>query len=359
MVLPAPKGLSNGGLADEVRRARREGSRWDAREAALIAEAEERQVARQEGYVSTTAWLAAVSGEPVPVCRSQVAVATALEAMPETRQAFAAGELSECRVRLLAQAQQLAPEQFAQDEAALVEAVAGASSQRAPQVLAEWKRTTDPEGAEREAERLHSLRALHLSPNWTQMLHLSGDLDPESGLIVLTAIRALAEPAALDREDTRTLAQRQADALVDLCRHYLDGGGDGSTSHPHLTVTVPWDTLEQGHGVIDTETGPLSVETVRRLACDSTVRRVILDEDLTPLDVGRNHRTVPQALREALDLRDKGCTHPGCQAPARWCDAHHIVHWADGGKTALANLRLLCRKHHRDAHHHQPYPRRQ
>ncbi|MBN2114806.1 MAG: HNH endonuclease, partial [Acidimicrobiia bacterium] len=65
------------------------------------------------------------------------------------------------------------------------------------------------------------------------------------------------------------------------------------------------------------------------------------------------------ALRKALELRDQHCTHPGCQIPARWCDAHHVVHWADGGTTDLSNLRLLCRQHHRHAHHHQPYPKRQ
>ncbi|MBN2114118.1 MAG: HNH endonuclease, partial [Acidimicrobiia bacterium] len=73
----------------------------------------------------------------------------------------------------------------------------------------------------------------------------------------------------------------------------------------------------------------------------------------------RATRIIPPALRKALELRDQHCTHPGCQVPARWCDAHHIQHWADGGKTDLSNLRLLCRKHHHDTHHHQPYPRRE
>ena len=31
-------------------------------------------------------------------------------------------------------------------------------------------------------------------------------------------------------------------------------------------------------------------------------------------------------------------------------DAHHIVHWADGGDTTLDNLTLLCRRHHRYLH---------
>ena len=74
--------------------------------------------------------------------------------------------------------------------------------------------------------------------------------------------------------------------------------------------------------------------------------------------MGRATRVIPDRLRRLLELRDRGCTHPGCQIPARWCDAHHITHWADGGTTDSANLRLLCRRHHTDAHNHQPYPLR-
>lgn len=73
-----------------------------------------------------------------------------------------------------------------------------------------------------------------------------------------------------------------------------------------------------------------------------------------PLDVGRETRTVPAGLRRALILRDRGCTFPGCDRPPGWTDAHHIVHWADDGTTALDNLVLLCRHHHRVTHH-QPW----
>ena len=66
------------------------------------------------------------------------------------------------------------------------------------------------------------------------------------------------------------------------------------------------------------------------------------------LDVGRQTRTIPPALRRALDARDRGCRFPGCGL--RFTDAHHIVHWADGGETTLGNTVLLCRSHHRRVH---------
>ena len=92
----------------------------------------------------------------------------------------------------------------------------------------------------------------------------------------------------------------------------------------------------------------VSAETSRRLACDASV--VVLHEgaDGSALDVGRKTRSIPPAIRRALNARDTGCRFPGCTA--RHCDAHHLVHWADGGRTSLDNLVLLCRRHHRLLH---------
>jgi hypothetical protein len=92
----------------------------------------------------------------------------------------------------------------------------------------------------------------------------------------------------------------------------------------------------------------VSAETSRRLACDAGVVFMSNDEKGITVDVGRRHRTVPAAIRRALEHRDRWCRFPGCDL--RCCDAHHIVHWADGGTTALTNLVLLCRRHHRAVH---------
>ena len=65
-----------------------------------------------------------------------------------------------------------------------------------------------------------------------------------------------------------------------------------------------------------------------------------------PLDVGRSTRTVPPYLRKAVVQRDKHCQFPGCYQPPSRCDAHHLIHWSQGGPTSLGNLRLLCKFHH-------------
>ena len=94
----------------------------------------------------------------------------------------------------------------------------------------------------------------------------------------------------------------------------------------------------------------IPVGTARRLACDASVMRVVLSERSEPLDVGRRSKVVPPSMRRAVIVRDRRCRFPGCDRPHTWCDAHHIVHWADGGSTALSNLILLCRQHHRAIH---------
>ncbi len=89
-------------------------------------------------------------------------------------------------------------------------------------------------------------------------------------------------------------------------------------------------------------------ETSRRLTCDAGVVQVTAGTDGSVLDVGRRTRTVPPAVRRALQVRDGGCRFPGCGL--RFTEAHHLVHWADGGETTLDNLVLLCRFHHRRVH---------
>lgn len=45
----------------------------------------------------------------------------------------------------------------------------------------------------------------------------------------------------------------------------------------------------------------------------------------------------------------RAAASPVC-ANARYIDAHHIHHWANGGETKPSNLVSLCRFHHRAVH---------
>ena len=92
----------------------------------------------------------------------------------------------------------------------------------------------------------------------------------------------------------------------------------------------------------------VSAETAQRISCDCGLVKVTHASDGSILDVGRRTRTIPPSLRRALEVRDKGCRFPGCGS--RFTEGHHIVHWAHGGGTSLANALLMCRFHHRLVH---------
>ena len=82
----------------------------------------------------------------------------------------------------------------------------------------------------------------------------------------------------------------------------------------------------------------------------SSLSDAALDEEL--VEQARAVRTVTPAQRKALAVRDRSCRFPGCDRPPTWCDAHHIKHWLDQGRTDLDNLILLCRRHHTLVHEH-------
>ncbi len=158
--------------------------------------------------------------------------------------------------------------------------------------------------------------------------------------------------------DPRTPEQRRGHAFTDLVN--LAVNADPTTSgaiSTQLIITTTLATLktqpgEHGTPCARTETGQhLSAGTIRKLACDARIIPLILGTNSEPLDIGRATRTIPAGLRRALIARDKHCAFPGCTRPARWANAHHITHWADGGRTALNNLVLLCDHHHDLIHH--------
>jgi hypothetical protein len=121
---------------------------------------------------------------------------------------------------------------------------------------------------------------------------------------------------------------------------------------PHVMITVPLDALRHTRGGTGTlhHAGVVPSSLARRMACDAKVIPVVMGGASEPLDIGRATRVIPPAIRRAVVLRDGGCRFPGCDRPQAWCDAHHVLHWADGGSTALSNLLLLCRAHHRSVH---------
>ncbi|HET6969144.1 MAG TPA: DUF222 domain-containing protein, partial [Ornithinibacter sp.] len=200
----------------------------------------------------------------------------------------------------------------------------------------------------------------------------SGDLTeyqlwmtPEQAAVLEAAIGPLSSPAPNEvtgERDLRPAGQRRVEALTDVCRRSsaLDadatGGVDGAAgSAAAVHVTIALTDLEQrtgcGEVLGSTATGTvLSPEVLRRICCDAALVPHVLGTAGEDLDLGRVVRLFTRAQRRRLLRRDRCCTYPGCTAPAAWSRAHHVVHWADGGASDIANAALLCQRHHTLVH---------
>lgn len=128
-------------------------------------------------------------------------------------------------------------------------------------------------------------------------------------------------------------------------------GGDAT----NVIVTIGLDELRKdlaaGTAGLGEETLRMSAAQIRRLACNAHLIPAVLGARSEVLDLGRSQRLFGRAQRRAMALRDQQCRAHGCSIPAAWCEAHHVRQpWALGGKTDLADGKLLCSYHHHRAH---------
>ncbi|MGC4866182.1 DUF222 domain-containing protein [Micromonospora sp. DT53] len=332
---------------------------------ALVRELDGRGTPRAQGASCTTVWLRERLRLTVPAARRLVDLATALDTgNPGIRQALADGAISLDQARVIA------------DTVNTVNTSTDAeTADKAVGVLVDWAAQFDPTHLRKlgtrildhvapdiadaaaqatldaDARRAARDRHLTLSEQADGRLRLSGILDAETAGLLRATIDPLTAPSGPD--DTRSSGQRRHDALAEVCRLALrtgelpDSGGDSA----QIVVTTSYDGLTRrlATGALDIGL-ELTPDTVRRLACDAAILPAVLGGTGQVLDVGRQRRLITGPLRRALVLRDRGCAFPGCDRPPRWCDAHHIHHWADGGSTNLANAVLLCGHHHRHLH---------
>ncbi len=328
------------------------------------------------GFLSCAHWLHWRTGFDLGASREKVRVARALSALPRIAWAMERGQLSYTKVRALTRV--ATPE----NEAALVNVALAGTAAQVERLVRAWRRvdrTTDA--------RIDEVRHLNCTLSmWVDdngMVVIRGRLTPEAGAVVMRAVEAASDrlfresrdvPAAQTLTDEVTPGQRRADALALLAEASLSADLDRGTAGDRYQVVVHVDateaaqarvgpddscvherdrgiaSLEPASAVIelDHDAQHVSGETSRRVSCDAAMVTMTHSADGSVLDVGRQTRTIPSAIRRALAARDRTCRFPGCTS--RRCDAHHIEHWADGGATRLDNLVLLCRHHHRAVH---------
>lgn len=211
---------------------------------------------------------------------------------------------------------------------------------------------------EDEAAARRAMRSLVKGAGPLGMSRYTLLLDEEGAAVVDAAVDALAKPEPdpdTGVPDARTPAARRADALLELVGRAVSApDGMPRQAKTSVMVTVGLEVLSgrcRGAGL--TSAGEmLTADALRRLACDAEVIPMVLGSVGEVLDQGQAVRLFTRAQIRHLWLRDQGCTFPGCSKPAAWTDAHHLIHWVDGGPSDIDNAALLCRAHHTVVHQH-------
>ncbi len=219
-------------------------------------------------------------------------------------------------------------------------------------------------------EQQHKRRSAKIFSGDDDMVILHAELDQLAGEKIRTAIDAMT--TRMFKQDYRTgrersYEQRNADALVHLITHTTKS--EHQTANPTTTdattepipqqttiiLTADYDTVVGQLKTANLIDGtPISINTIRRLACEANILPAIFNNKAQPLYLGRTRRTHTKTQLLALYKRDKQCTSCGIRATN--CEVHHIMPWEHGGTTNIENLTLLCPTCHQQTHKHNNSP---
>jgi hypothetical protein len=299
-------------------------------------------------------WLNFKCGLNLGAAREKVRVAHALKDLPLIAASMARGELSYSKVRALTRVACRATERD------LLNIALHGTAYHVERTVRLFRQAMQAQELSREA-RQQAGRGVSYYWEEDGSLVMKARLPASAGALVLKALECAlrqvpTHEVCVERAEEWPVnpSARRADALVRVAESSLRArGADAKTAdHYQVVIHVDAETLSCGAaGRSEVEGGPsLPIETIKRIGCDASVVGVIEDGKGRPLSVGRRTRSIPPAIRRALRSRDAGgCQFPGCTYE-KFLDAHHVEHWAQGGKTELSNLVTLCRWHHRLVH---------
>ena len=361
---------------------------------------DETDAAAPYGWASAKDFLTAVAGGRKGAGSGLVRLAARLEDLPATREAMAQGALSRAKAEVIARnvaRLPRVPELRAAAEKSLLAAARDLDATDLDHAFGGIVADLDPDGSllgselelPRRERAAHAQRFLAFTPDALGGVRVRGYATVEDVELVRATLLPLSAPAhtepgacggalgdagdrasrrpcpdpacAHDGRDPREFGARLWDALVEACRRLqtTDTLPNAHGATPRVVVTMDLEALRErlattgaAQATGRTPAGAdLSAQAARRLACDAEVIPAVLGTRSQVLDLGRSERLVTPGLWQALVLRDGHCAFPGCTRLPLACDAHHIIHWVDGGVTALDNLVLLCRRHHTLTHH--------
>ena len=284
----------------------------------------------------------------------QLTLACQLGGLSELEAAFSSGQISYQHAATIASAaRKLGQEEILPYEHHLVSFATEATPKELSSLTDHLEHMLDQDGSLGFYEQQHRRNRLEIHRYQDGAVGLRGVFDPLTGETITTAIESMLPPRAQD--DHRPAYERRSDALHELCRQHLAGGkGSGRPGQGRrLTVITQENTLKGLQGSPGAELGSGQViagALARQMACDCELQMGHVCRDGVHVKLSDTTRLPSPKMYEQLKLRDRCCRIRGCGTKAEHCDAHHIEHWLDNGKTKLENLLLLCARHHTLAH---------
>ncbi|TMD23989.1 MAG: DUF222 domain-containing protein, partial [Chloroflexi bacterium] len=248
----------------------------------------------EEGSVSPIDWIRHQCRMSTGAVWNSLAVGQHLDDLPRSIEAVESAEIGYAHLTLMArtaQSVQGSATAASFEEGGLLDKAREYSVGRLWYFCHHMRHATDPEEFAAEQSRATEGRTLKMSTYEDGSLALEGWFDSIGGAVVRSALEPLAQAHGdHDERGREVLPQR-----------------------PHLQVTASLDTLRAvaGSPAGDMEYSlPVSAATVRRLACDGTITRVVLAPESVVIDVGRARRVVAGAARRALNAREGHCKWP-------------------------------------------------
>lgn len=383
--VPALTGIE---LGEQLLRLRRASRQVEAVTAATTVKFARGYEWEGDGARTPVSWLQGRGNDSPGITRGLFERGALLEAFPSVSAAWSRGAISPQHIDALRTIQRTYPRLrdalIAVDADIATVAVSCAPTDFFQQLKALCHRF-DPDAVADDEHDQRQLSQLHVSTHLDGWVSVDGNLEPILGARFLAALESArrkpavesAEPrdphadaAAADpfghlsgapaAADRRPLSQRNADALSVLLDAAVSAAGADALpritgERPTINVTVPVEAL-MSEGSPEAAwlerfgipTTLISGQAARELACDASLRPLLVDRHGRLIAMMPQVRVLHRALRRAVFMRDVHCRFPHCRQ--RIEHVHHIVFHSRGGPTVLSNLIGLCGHHHRRIH---------
>jgi hypothetical protein len=299
----------------------------------------------RNGHRSAAHAVAAATGTSVGSATAILQTAERLERLGDTAEAFAKGKLSPAQAAEIAHAASEVPD--AEDELLLMvrDERFAPFKDRCRRIAAS---AHDPL---EQAKRINAVRSCR---TWTDAeggWNLSARGTPADGGRIMAALGAEADAvfkAARARGDRDPLDAYRFDALRNLTTR--DAGtatGSGPNAHVHVNVDAEALLAVKGMPGATCEIpglGAIPVEDARAMLGDALLT-VIVKKGVDVTTVAHHGRTVPTAIRRAVEARDPECVVEGCTVRDQ-LDLHHVIPWVEQPVTTVDGVVRICHWEH-------------